>query len=143
MSRHASPEQRRRAVLSVLSGDPVSEVARRNGVSRQTLHNWRTRYGAAGDAGLTDRSQRPHASPARLDAAVEALICSLREQHPDWGAQRLRAALERLGTERLPSRTTVHRVLVRNGFLAGPRHPDPGGECAEGARGRGCRVRSG
>ncbi|WP_328906412.1 helix-turn-helix domain-containing protein [Streptomyces sp. NBC_00234] len=137
MSRHASPEQRRRAVLSVLSGDPVSDVARRNGVSRQTLHNWRRRYGTAGDAGLADRSQRPHASPARLDATVEALICSLREQHPDWGAQRLRAALDRLGVGKPPSRTTVHRVLVRNGFLAGPGHPATPVREASGGAARG------
>ncbi|MEU3187017.1 helix-turn-helix domain-containing protein [Streptomyces sp. NPDC006923] len=118
MSRHASPEQRYRAVLSVLSGDPVAEVARRNGVSRQTLHNWRRRYTAEGGAGLADRSRRPHLSPARLDPSVEALICSLREQHPDWGAQRLHAALGRLGVGAPPSRTTVHRVLVRNNLLA-------------------------
>ncbi|MDX3852291.1 helix-turn-helix domain-containing protein [Streptomyces sp. AK02-01A] len=118
MSRHASPEQRYRAVLSVLSGDPVAEVARRNGVSRQTLHNWRRRYTAEGGAGLADRSRRPHLSPARLDPSVEALICSLREQHPDWGAQRLHAALGRLGVGMPPSRTTVHRVLVRNHLLA-------------------------
>lgn len=121
MSRHVSPEQRYQAVLAVLSGDPVGEVARRNGVSRQTLYNWRRRFTAEGGAGLEDRSRRPHLSPARLDSSVEALICSLREQHPDWGAQRLRAALGQLGIGALPSRTTVHRVLVRNNLLAAPR----------------------
>lgn len=130
MSRHASPEQRYRAVLAVLGGDPVTEVARRNGVSRQTLHNWRRRYTAEGGAGLADRSRRPHLSPAQLDPAVEALICSLREQHPHWGAQRLRAALGRLGVGAPPSRTTVHRVLVRNNLLA---PADPSGAPAGAA----------
>lgn len=117
MSRQVSPGQRYRAVLAVLSGAPVAEVARRNGVSRQTLHNWRRRYGAAGVAGLADRSRRPHRSPARLAPAVEELICALREQHPGWGAQRLQAALGgRSGVA--PSRTTVHRVLVRNNLVA-------------------------
>lgn len=125
MSRQASPEQRHRAVLAVLSGTPVAEVARRAGVSRQTLHNWRKRYVTGGEAGLVDRSRRPHRSPARLDRSVEEVICALREQHPDWGAKRLRAALGG-SAETLPSPTTVHRVLVRNNLVAaGDRRPEP------------------
>lgn len=124
MSRQASPEQRHRAVLAVLSGTPVAEVARRAGVSRQTLHNWRKRYVTGGEAGLADRSRRPHRSPARLDRSVEEVICALREQHPDWGAKRLRAALGG-SVETLPSPTTVHRVLVRNNLVAaGGRRPE-------------------
>ena len=33
-------EQRYRAVLEVFDGAPVTEVARRYGVARQTLHGW-------------------------------------------------------------------------------------------------------
>jgi len=36
-------EQRYRAVLEVLEGASVIEVARRNGVTRQTVHEWRRR----------------------------------------------------------------------------------------------------
>ena len=44
-------EQRYRAVLEVLEeGLPVTEVARRHGVARQTVHEWLARY-AAGRAG--------------------------------------------------------------------------------------------
>ncbi|MFE2554975.1 helix-turn-helix domain-containing protein [Streptomyces sp. NPDC059352] len=117
MSRHASAAQRHRAMREVLAGRPVGEVARRHGVSRQTLYAWRKRYAAHGEGGLEDRSRRPHRSPARIAPAVEALICSLREQHPEWGAGRLRDALERLGIAVPPSRTTIHRVLVRNRLL--------------------------
>lgn len=117
MTRHASAAQRHRAVREVLAGRPVAEVARRHGVSRQTLYAWRKRYAAHGEGGLADRSRRPHESPARIPPAVEALICSLRERHPGWGAGRLRAALDRLGVPDAPSRTTIHRVLVRNRLL--------------------------
>jgi transposase-like protein len=42
-------EQRYRAVLEVLEeGLPVTEVARRHGVARQTVHEWLARYAAAG-----------------------------------------------------------------------------------------------
>jgi len=38
-------EQRYRAVLEVLEeGLPVTEVARRHGVARQTVHEWLARY---------------------------------------------------------------------------------------------------
>jgi transposase len=38
-------EQRSRAVLEVLEeGTPVTEVARRYGVARQTVHEWLARY---------------------------------------------------------------------------------------------------
>ncbi|WP_197370214.1 helix-turn-helix domain-containing protein, partial [Streptomyces clavuligerus] len=116
--------RRQRAVLEVLGGRPVVEVARSHGVSRQTVHTWRKRYLEQGEAGLEDRSRRPHRSPRRLDDSTVALICSLRREHPGWGAQRLRATLARLGVEPVPSRSTVHRALVRNGLVgaeaAGP-----------------------
>jgi transposase-like protein len=53
-------EQRYRAVLEVLEdGAPVTEVARRYGVARQTVHEWLARYAAGGLGGLADRSSRP------------------------------------------------------------------------------------
>jgi transposase-like protein len=53
-------EQRYRAVLEVLEeGVPVTEVARRCGVARQTVHGWLRRYAEEGMGGLADRSPRP------------------------------------------------------------------------------------
>jgi hypothetical protein len=55
-------------------------------------------------------------------------VCELRRGHPRWGALRLVHELqtapglrERLAelAEPAPSRTTVHRILVRHGLLAG------------------------
>jgi transposase len=43
-------EQRYRAVLEVLDGIPVTEVAERFGVARQTVHRW---YRVTGIAELT------------------------------------------------------------------------------------------
>jgi transposase InsO family protein len=110
-------EQRYRAVLEVGDGSPVSEVAIRYGVSRQTIHAWRNRYAQDGIAGLQEASRRPKRTPTRLDAEIEALICELRRQHPRWGARRVRYELGRRNVEKVPSRATVHRVLVRNGLI--------------------------
>ena len=61
-------EQRYHAVMEVVSGAPVSDVARRYGVSRQAVHGWLGRYEREGLAGLADHSHRL-ASTARPQAA--------------------------------------------------------------------------
>jgi transposase len=56
-------EQRYQAVLAVVQdGWKVVEVARRLGVSRQTLHTWIARYERGGLASQADRSHRPQSS---------------------------------------------------------------------------------
>ncbi len=46
-------EQRYRAVLEVLNdGASVTDMARRSGVSRQTVHGWLRQYAAEGLAGF-------------------------------------------------------------------------------------------
>jgi len=115
-------EQRYRAVLAVLGGAQISEVAAEVGVSRQSLSTWKRRYLQAGLAGLADQSKRPRSSPWQTAPEVEALVCELRRGHPRWGAVRvvhelgtapgLRERLRELA-EPVPSRTTVHRILVR------------------------------
>jgi len=69
-------EQRYRAVLEVLSGTPVIEVAERYGVVRQTVHRWVARYRAEGLDGLADRSRAPRQHPWRIPAETDALICA-------------------------------------------------------------------
>ena len=49
-------EQRYRAVIDVLDGVSVTDVARRNGVSRQTVHAWLRRY-ANGRHGCSGRQE--------------------------------------------------------------------------------------
>ena len=91
-------EQRYRAVLEVLEdGTPVMEVARRYGVARQTVHEWLSRYGNGGLAGLADRSSRPASCPHQMPPQVEARIAGLRREHPGWGPSRIRWELERAG----------------------------------------------
>jgi transposase InsO family protein len=112
-------EQRYRAVMAVLDGARVTEVAAEIGVSRQSVHSWMARYRDGGLAGLADRSQRPRSSPNQASAQVEALVCDLRRAHPKWGAQRIVHELMRSSAppEPVPSRATVHRILVRHGLV--------------------------
>ena len=79
-------EQRYRAVLEVLDGASVTSVARRFGVSRQTVHGWLRRYAADGGVmNLEDRSSRPWSCPHRMSPLVEAKVWAIRDLNPGWG----------------------------------------------------------
>ena len=71
-------EQRYRAVVEVLDGAAVTDVARRNGVARQTVHGWVRRYANHGLAGLADRSSGPESCPHQMAPAVEPRLVQLR-----------------------------------------------------------------
>ena len=108
-------EQRYRAVLEVAAGVPVTEVASRYGVSRQSVHAWLRRYRAEGPSGLADRSHRVRAHPWQIPAELEAAICELRRSHSRWGPKRLVFEMDRRGYGTV-TRSTVYRTLVRNGL---------------------------
>ena len=111
-------EQRYHAVMEVIAGAPVTEVAVRYGVSRQAVHTWLAKYKKDGLAGLADHSHRPHSQLRQIHADVEAVISQLRGAHPRWGPRRLQFELGKAGVSPVPSRSTVYRVLVRHGLVA-------------------------
>ena len=85
---------------------PVAHVARAMGISRQCAHRWVARFDTEGEAGLVDRSSRPHHMPRRTPPHVEAAVLAARELHrrgPDW-----------LGPECGVSARTVSRILRRH-----------------------------
>jgi transposase InsO family protein len=88
------------------AGWPQAHIAKAMGISRKCVKTWLDRYAAEGEAGLHDRSSRPHTIPRRTPAAVEQRIVELRQRQrrgPDW-----------LGAELgIPART-VSRVLARH-----------------------------
>ena len=71
----------------IAQGRPVAHVAKELGVSRQCAHRWVNRFRAEGEAGLVDRSSRPHRCPRRTSADVEKQILLLRQEErrgQDW-----------------------------------------------------------
>jgi transposase InsO family protein len=123
-----TPRRRREVFEAVEAGLTVTTACAAFRVSRRFYYRWLPRWRAQGQAGLFDRSSRPHRSPQRLSLLAEAHIVGLRGR-TGWGADRLAALLE------LPP-STVHRVLRRHA-LVGRRaeplailryeHAEPGG----------------
>ncbi len=67
------------------------EVGRALGVSRRTVYKWLARYEAEGEAGLQDRTSRPHASPNRLSRGRVKAIRRLRKRK--WTSTKIAGSL--------------------------------------------------
>ena len=110
-------EQRHKAVLEVLDGANVTDVAALYGVSRKTVHKWLRRYAAEGLKGLADKSTRPATCPHQMAPAVEARVVEMRRAHPGWGPRTIRTRLAREGISAVPGRSSIHRALLRHGLI--------------------------
>jgi transposase InsO family protein len=110
-------EQRYQAVLEVLGGATVTDVARRYGVARQTVHGWLRRYADQGLAGLVDRSSKPVSCPHQTPVVIEARIVDMRRAHPGWGPRTIGYHLEREGVVPVPSRSAIYRTLIRHRLI--------------------------
>jgi transposase InsO family protein len=110
-------EQRYRAVIDVLDGMSVTEVAQRNKVSRQTVHTWLRRYGEGGMGALADKSTKPQSCPHQMPPVTEARVVELRRAHPRWGPRSIRTHLAKEGFSPLPGRSSIYRTLVRHHLL--------------------------
>jgi transposase InsO family protein len=110
-------EQRYRAVIDVLDGMSVTEVARRNKVSRQSVHTWLRRYANGGMAALADKSSKPESCPHQMAPLTEARVISLRREHPRWGPRSIRTRLAHEGFAPVPGLSSIYRTLVRHHLL--------------------------
>ncbi len=117
-------EQRRDFVfLASKPGANRRELIRRFGISAPTAYKWLNRYVAEGLRGLEDRSRRPIGQPGKSSPDVERKIVELRRKYDCWGARKLRRLLENAGETNLPSATTVHNIIRRNGLLSERKRP--------------------
>ena len=114
------------SVLAFVAGEAVnvSAVCRDCGISRKTFYKYAARCRVEGVAGLEPRSTRPQRSPQIVAADVEEAVVELRkrlsEEGLDHGATTIQWHLgrdARFRGRRVPSVATVHRILVRRGFV--------------------------
>ena len=110
--------------VTLMAGVKIENIARwcrENGVPVRTFYRHRNRIQAEGE--WRERSRRPHRSAAQTPADLDGLICKLRAGlAPDNGADYIRDALIAIHAEtrpswRVPSRSTINRVLDRHNLL--------------------------
>ena len=96
------------------SGLPAGDFAPLVGVSKHTLYAWKQRFEAEGPAGLMDK---PRGAPrgSRLPEVTRRAILLLKQDHPDWGCQRISDVLQR-GPALGACPATVARVLHEAGY---------------------------
>jgi transposase InsO family protein len=104
-------------MLARQEGANIRELCRRYGVQPRIGYKWLERYAREGEAGLVDRSRRPHHSPRRTPSEIEAEIVALRCEHPCWGGRKLQRRLCELGVAAAPSPSTVTAVLHRHHLI--------------------------
>src|SRR5690606_28457318 len=109
----AMSNRREFVLLALRANSHVRGLCRRFGISPKTGYKWIQRYRQQGEAGLEERSRRPHHSPARSDEAAEQRIVALHRAYPCWGARKLRSLLPEAGGR--PHHSTVEAVLKRQG----------------------------
>jgi transposase InsO family protein len=102
-----TPRGREQMVNRVLQGETPKAVATALGVCERTVRRWVSRYLAHGQAGLQDRSSRPHRSPRAIACGTAQRIVSLR---------RRRHTMAAIAQQLVLSRATVSRSLARVGL---------------------------
>ena len=125
------------AVARVVAGEVVnvSQTCREVGVSRQTFYRYVSRFAAEGVEGLYPRSRAPHHCPRAVSVQVEDAVVAARKQLDEDGWDNGALSIHwwlldhpqawrgpGTATVSVPSRATIHRILVRRGQVT----PQPG-----------------
>ncbi len=109
---------------------PVREVAAGAPVSRQTLYKWLHRYRDEGEAGLQDRSSRPHRIPRRTPRGILRRVEQLRRRRKAGWEISLETGLPVSTVSRHLKHLGLGRIWRLEEELAPPQryeHPVPGG----------------
>jgi putative transposase len=101
----------------------MARLCREFEISRETGYKIFSRYKDCGVAGLTDRSRRPYRDARQLPFRIEKPILQLKQEHPSWGAPKIRERLRRKHCEaQCPALRSVHPGLQRGATSPGAHH---------------------
>jgi transposase InsO family protein len=107
------------------SGLPAMDFGSLVGISKHTLYKWKQLFEQQGPAGLLEQP-RGGREGSRLPELTKRTILMLKEQHPEWGCQRISDLLVR-GPALPASASAVARVLREAGYESTEEatHPHP------------------
>lgn len=104
-------EARRRLVQTYQQTGSIRKTAHMWRTSRQVVRKWVRRFEQEGEAGLHDRSRRPHHCPHQTPEAVEQQVLKAREA-TGYGRERLALYLEKKGVAISPH--TIRHIFRRH-----------------------------
>lgn len=96
----------------------ITDLAKRYGVSRKTIHKWCSRYEEQGIDGLKDQSRAHKHSPNRTSEDIVKLLLEEKLKHRKRGPKKIYYQLKRQypGLE-LPAPSTISHWLRKNGLV--------------------------
>ncbi len=111
-------DERLRFVAKLLDGEKMAVACREFGISRKTGYKIFDRYKEFGVRGLEDRSKSAYRHPNKLPFQVEKAILRIKQEHPSWGAPKIRdKLLKEFPIIKPPAVSTIHVVLDRHGLV--------------------------
>ena len=97
------------------TGDTISIICKRYGVSRKTYYKWNKRYKQKGIEGLSDSSRRPHnIKYKKVTSEIQETILDLRLTKR-FGCNRIKFRLRKVIGISLSTRT-IYKILKRHGL---------------------------
>jgi transposase InsO family protein len=99
-----------------VEGANVRDLCRAYKISPTTGYKWLGRV-RGGAIDLADRSRRPHRSPRRTAAELEAAVVAVRLEHPRWGGRKIHHFLKLEGVVAPPHPNTATGILRRHGLI--------------------------
>jgi transposase InsO family protein len=100
-------------MLAQQPGSNMRALCDAYGISPKTGYKMLARFKEFGPEGLQDRSRRPHTSPRRSSAELEAQVVALHDAYPCWGPDKLLALLPAELDK--PHPNTIAAILRRHG----------------------------
>lgn len=92
----------------------IRALCRQFNISPTTGYKWVHRYLEEGEAGLQDRSRRPHTSPNRTPDEIEQKVLEVREENSSWGGRKINRLLKDQGMSDVPPPSTITEILRRH-----------------------------
>ena len=111
-------DEKERFIVAYFENNIVfRELCRSFGITTKTGYKYIARYKKYRMDGLKEWSRRPNTSPYKTGTEFEMIILAVRNLHPSWGGEKIRAYLENKGYQALPTEKTIDRILKRNGLI--------------------------
>ena len=98
-----------------------AELCRDFGIARKTGYKWVGRFKLGGWRELEDASRAPQNSPQAIAEDRANEIVAVRQQHPTWGARKIREYLQRKAGQQWPAASSIHALLHRQGLIVNQR----------------------